>query len=88
MSVLCLTMGRDVHGAPEDPADADQHYFKYLPAFRPEEEIEGVALPIESRFEAIAHAFKEEHLGLLCNLDGLIEELTNLRKRMEEVTGP
>ena len=80
-------LGQDVHGAPEDPDDSDQYYFKYLPAFRPEEEIEGVALPIESRFEEIAHAFKEEHLAGLCNLDGLVEELTNLRQRMEEVTG-
>jgi hypothetical protein len=81
-------LGHDIHGEPEDPADADQYYFRYLPAFRPEEEIDGVALPIESRFEAIAHAFKEEHLAGLCNLDGLIEELTNLRKRIEEAAGP
>ena len=80
-------LGHDIHGEPEDPADGDQYYFRYLPAFRPEEEIEGVALPIESRFEAIAHTFKSEHLAGLCNLNGLVEELTNLRARLDEVTG-
>jgi hypothetical protein len=70
--------------------EADEHSenvysFKFRPSFVPEEELEGYTF--QAHFSDIVHALAETHLSTLLDIDGLIDELQQLRRRIREVTG-
>ena len=79
-------LGDNIHGEVEERTERT-YSFKYIPSFMPEAEIEGYTFSTQARFGNIAHEFVEEHLSVLCDIDGLIGELTEFQRKRREVAG-
>jgi hypothetical protein len=74
-------LGRDPYGEPVDPSESG-FYFKYLSAFRLDDAA-GSGASIEGEIAQVPYCCTEEQLKSFLDIDGLIAELNELRKRLK-----